>query len=505
VSSDTVEQTHTHALIDEVTKAKHSTLIMRERLHPFSVFNVSNPWRERHNVVFMLTTIFLVLAAQGESASISTLTFSASFLRQEKGAFVFYNGNECSSMQRHWKKASPLVLPPPSALSIFNAKGIKKETTQNQSKIEAKQRQLCLMHMVNDSADINAEKEEEGKMNETAKQERDRKRDKVRKMAKNIAKSAINVVNPKPRAIAAVLTDSAISTAEIAINTAESAVGQNFRANIRKSRAFRDRRGTTPAREAAEAIEEAAEMEAEALKAIDAISLARTAAADAFYAAETAIQKSERALSEARAALAIARSDASEAIAKAEENAATAAATARYAEELATVSATIMSSQSAATSFPSTSAATATNDTEAVDVEEAYSLSYEEVDYHLAEMAPPFIGEDQCLVPGEAVVRVEKAPENSRRIFAGIDMMAAVDDVWKVRIMCMMFLRFFWEKKKESFSKNLISSRCDLSHLFGGCLRKHVNENLIRSDVSCSISHVCLAPPPNIFNFLLHF
>uniref|UniRef100_A0A7S4UN34 Uncharacterized protein n=1 Tax=Ditylum brightwellii TaxID=49249 RepID=A0A7S4UN34_9STRA len=164
-----------------------------------------------------------------------------------------------------------------------------------------------------------------------------------------------------------------------------------------------------------------------------------------------------------------------------------------------------MSSQSAATSFPSTSAATATNDTEAVDVEEAYSLSYEEVDYHLAEMAPPFIGEDQCLVPGEAVVRVEKAPENSRRIFAGIDMMAAVDDVWKVRIMCMMFLRFFWEKKKESFSKNLISSRCDLSHLFGGCLRKHVNENLIRSDVSCSISHVCLAPPPNIFNFLLHF
>ncbi len=47
-------------------------------------------------------------------------------------------------------------------------------------------------------------------------------------------------------------------------------------------------------------------------------------------------------------------------------------------------------------------------------------------------MAPPFIGEDQCLVPGEAVVRVEKAMENSRRIFAGIDILASVDDVWEV-------------------------------------------------------------------------
>lgn len=60
------------------------------------------------------------------------------------------------------------------------------------------------------------------------------------------------------------------------------------------------------------------------------------------------------------------------------------------------------------------------------------SLSYNDVDYHLSEMAPPFINEDQCLVPGEAVVRVEKAAENSRRIFAGIDIMASVDDVWEV-------------------------------------------------------------------------
>ncbi len=46
---------------------------------------------------------------------------------------------------------------------------------------------------------------------------------------------------------------------------------------------------------------------------------------------------------------------------------------------------------------------------------EIFNLRYEDVDYHMSEMAPPFINEDQCLVPGEAVVRVEKAPDNSRR------------------------------------------------------------------------------------------
>ena len=59
-------------------------------------------------------------------------------------------------------------------------------------------------------------------------------------------------------------------------------------------------------------------------------------------------------------------------------------------------------------------------------------LSYEDVDYTLTDMAPPFISEDECLVPGEPVVRVEKAPQNSRRIFAGIDIPVSVDDVWKL-------------------------------------------------------------------------
>jgi hypothetical protein len=60
------------------------------------------------------------------------------------------------------------------------------------------------------------------------------------------------------------------------------------------------------------------------------------------------------------------------------------------------------------------------------------ALGFDDVDYDSSEMAPPFLNEDQCLVPGEPVIRVEKAPENSRRIFAGIDIMASVDKVWAV-------------------------------------------------------------------------
>jgi Polyketide cyclase / dehydrase and lipid transport len=65
-------------------------------------------------------------------------------------------------------------------------------------------------------------------------------------------------------------------------------------------------------------------------------------------------------------------------------------------------------------------------------VTDVSQLKFDDVDYGTSEMAPPFLGEDQCLVPGEPIVRVERAPENSRRIFAGIDIMAGVDDVWKI-------------------------------------------------------------------------
>jgi hypothetical protein len=68
---------------------------------------------------------------------------------------------------------------------------------------------------------------------------------------------------------------------------------------------------------------------------------------------------------------------------------------------------------------------------ETVDISK---LKFDDVDYDSSEMAPPFLDPDSCLVPGEPVVRIEKAPENSRRIFAGIDIMASVDDVWSVRM-----------------------------------------------------------------------
>ena len=60
------------------------------------------------------------------------------------------------------------------------------------------------------------------------------------------------------------------------------------------------------------------------------------------------------------------------------------------------------------------------------------NLSYDDVGYQSSEMTPPFIAEDLCLVPGEAVVRVEKAPENSRRIYAGIDIPVGVDVLWNL-------------------------------------------------------------------------
>lgn len=64
------------------------------------------------------------------------------------------------------------------------------------------------------------------------------------------------------------------------------------------------------------------------------------------------------------------------------------------------------------------------------------SLRYEDIDYTLTDMAPPFINDDECLVPGEPLVRVEKAPQNSRRIFAGIDIPVSVQEVWNVSIYC---------------------------------------------------------------------
>lgn len=45
---------------------------------------------------------------------------------------------------------------------------------------------------------------------------------------------------------------------------------------------------------------------------------------------------------------------------------------------------------------------------------------------------PAVLRDDVCLVRGDPVVRIEEAPENSRRIFTGIDISADIEDVWSV-------------------------------------------------------------------------
>jgi len=55
------------------------------------------------------------------------------------------------------------------------------------------------------------------------------------------------------------------------------------------------------------------------------------------------------------------------------------------------------------------------------------SLRYEDIDYTLTEMPPPSISE-----LGSPFIRVYKAPQNSRRIYAGIDIPASIEEIWNL-------------------------------------------------------------------------
>lgn len=83
----------------------------------------------------------------------------------------------------------------------------------------------------------------------------------------------------------------------------------------------------------------------------------------------------------------------------------------------------------------------ASDDTiEVINYQDLDDLTYEDIDYESSEMVPPYIDSNSCLMPdAEPVVRVEKAPDNSRRIFAGIDISASADDVWNVSIDWVLF------------------------------------------------------------------
>lgn len=135
--------------------------------------------------------------------------------------------------------------------------------------------------------------------------------------------------------------------------------------------------------------------------------------AEAFDPLEQSLDNLEESLHQARNSMAAAKEAVRAVHAAAREQVQDAVTAARLAQEVA-------SREAVAEMYA------AVND---VDVE---SLTYDDVDFAASQMTPPFLGDDQCLVPGEPIVRVEKAPQNSRRIFAGIDILASVDTVWEV-------------------------------------------------------------------------
>jgi len=287
---------------------------------------------------------------------------------------------------------------------------------------------------------------------ETKKKERIR--DRVSSLAKRIVAKPIATVVPK--AVAELIYDATKGSVDLALDEV-SRIGA-----LRQTLAYSD------------IIEKEAAMEGDTARALDTIALAKTTAADAFAMAESAIEETEAALKKSKLALSECRGDVAKAIAIAEMSAyqanvasqkatvlaATAAITASgMAQEKAEIAETKTAIAETTPAEVESSGAETAQDTvieeeaiEAIEEEikksldDVSSLRYEDVDYHMSEMQPPFIGEDQCLVPGEAVVRVEKATDNSRRILAGIDIMASVDDVWKVSLKTIMhcYVQFFY-------------------------------------------------------------
>ena len=262
---------------------------------------------------------------------------------------------------------------------------------------------------------------------------------------KNISEEVEDVVSKGGQPIAEVLTDAAVSAAEMAAEKAAEEVRSTAFAVIQRT--YGSGEGTS----SSASLETQAQIEADAQVAMDAISLAKTSVADAFDAAEMALSKVEVDIGKARKELEQAKRDATLGLAVAEKAAAEAAMKARYATESAVAVAASDEDATQSLSESEASVETTTTKSDNVDMSTAEetlyedgeiagewadfdvsSLKYEDVDYTLTDMAPPFINEDECLVPGEPVVRVEKAPQNSRRIFAGIDIPVSVDDVWKL-------------------------------------------------------------------------
>ena len=277
---------------------------------------------------------------------------------------------------------------------------------------------------------------------------------KVKDFAKSIMIKPITQV-ASGKAIADILTDATSTAMDLAVDEVYEArkvlkvisETKSSSSSIRSSAAF------------SHLIDAEAAMEGDTVEALDRIALAKTTAADAFAITESAIKETEDALRQSKDALEKCKRDVARAIAIAEKSAMQANISSQKATALATSAALQVGEESVERDYEreleeDASVENRNKNSETIqvttsdDVIDTDSLTYEDIDYHLSEMSPPFLGEDQCLVPGEAVVRVEKAPENSRRIFAGIDIMASVEDVWNVS--SILFLKSSYCKGKQT-------------------------------------------------------
>lgn len=222
--------------------------------------------------------------------------------------------------------------------------------------------------------------------NDVGSDRRKRMRDRVKEIARNVVAKPIAYAAPMPQAVAAVLKDATMKAVDMAVD--EVMNGRNSKAASSSSTSTRN-------------------------LLLDATTLIN----EAFEPVEKSLGEMEEALKQARKSLREAKVSATDSLGVVQ------AAAIAQAEG---TSAAITAAEEAASRKVIADIYTSGNDINVT------ALTFEDIDYGTSEMAPPFLDEDQCLVPGEPVVRVEKAPENSRRIFAGIDIMASVDTVWDV-------------------------------------------------------------------------
>jgi len=238
-------------------------------------------------------------------------------------------------------------------------------------------------------------KVKEAVVSSTSKSSMFRKR--VSSLARNIVVRPITTAYNMPKAVAEVLKDATISAVDLALE-------EVFRGDGRGSGGGNNKNNNNNKNMASTITQKDIDLDINLI--VD----------DAFAPMEQSLDDLERSLNEARASFNLAKSHAHDAI--------EAIQAAAGAQAKASVSAVSRAEEVAERVALADFYAAANNVTTTID------LKLEEIDFATSEMAPPFLDDDQCLIPGEPIVRVEKAPENSRRIFAGIDIMATVDVVW---------------------------------------------------------------------------